>query len=221
MPSKILKTIKGRRIRITRENSAGAYIVGTCSSVVSDGFITVTLANELQKGQEFTQQNAWGDFCISEKDGDRVKWTNVTIQLCEVNPDLLDIIGGESITPVNATIATILTTIGFTQGQQVNTQAFGFEMWTRQVRSTASEWGYFACPMVINGSIDGSVAVSNGALTLTVRGEAVAAPASWGTSPYLDNPLMATGGFPAGEVWGGVVTTVQPPALTAGCASLA
>lgn len=108
MTTKILKSVRGRRARFTRLDSAGVPVVGPCSRVVTDGFVSVVLSAEIEAGEEITLKNAWGEFCISEKSGDLIKWVNVTVKACQIDPDVLDMVGGMNpiVFPAN-TVATV------------------------------------------------------------------------------------------------------------------
>ncbi|WP_395160164.1 hypothetical protein [Ilumatobacter sp.] len=219
MATKMLNSLKGRVIRITRLNDCGVPVVGLCSSIVTAGFITLGFAPEVESGEEYTQKNAWGDFCISEKDADINKWVNVSLSLCEVNPDILDIVGGGS------PIIDGTDTIGSSFGAANNTEGFAIEVWTKQAGGNCAggvaEWGYFVAPFCINGTLDGSVTIENGTMAVDLKGQGQAAVAAWGVNPYGDNPLLAGAGFPVGDMWAVVRTTVQPPAVTDGCVALA
>lgn len=220
MATKKLRSIKGRRMRLTLLDECGIPdTVSTCASIVTEGFITVTWSLEVETGEEYTQKNAWGDFCISEKDGDRIKWVNIGISMCEVDPGVLTMVGGGN--PVNDGA----DLIGATFGQEPNPINFAVEVWTKKAGSDACvggtpEWGYWVSPNIRNGMLDGDVTVENAPLALGFKGEGVQAAAEWGVGPYGDNPLKAVAGFPAGDLFGIVVTDVQPPAVTDGCVAL-
>lgn len=220
MATKRLGSIKGKVARFTRENECGDPVVGSCSSVVTGGFITVEYSEEVEAGDEFIQKTAWGDFCVNEKDPDVTKWVNVTITMCQVDPDILDIVA-------NATPAIFTAnTIGASFPINVpNSTAFGLEVWTKKTGQACVggtvEWGYFVVPFIKNGRINGSVTIGNSVLTMAMSGIGYAATADWGVGPYGDNPWLVTTGFPVGDAWGAVTTTVQPPAATAGCVALA
>lgn len=220
MATKKLKSLKGRALRITRVDECGAPVIGACSSIVTYGFISVEFAPEVEDGEEYTQKNAWGDYCVNEKDRPRTKWVNVNLSMCEVDPDVLDIIGGGN--PLTDAAGT--DTVGASFGQDGNLESFAVEVWTKQAgggcEAGTPEWGYFVAPYIINGSIEGSVTIENGTMALGLSGEGLAATADWGVGPYGDAPLLDPGGFPVGDMWAVVRTTVQPPAETDGCAAL-
>jgi hypothetical protein len=217
MATKKLKSIKGRVVRVTRLDQCGLPVYGEGGYVVSKGFITVTLGNEYETGEELQQKNAWGEYCVNDKDPDITKWVNVSVQFCEVDPTVLDIIGGANPVVVGD------DTIGATFGQPSTTEAFAIEVWTKKSGQDACvggtvEWGYFVVPFVKNGKLDGDVKIENAPLNVTLVGEGFGAPATWGMGPHMDEPMKAS--FPAGDFWGLVVTNVQPPAETAGAVEL-
>lgn len=213
MSTKILKSIKGKTVRITRLDECGEVVEGSCSTVVDDCFVSVTMSGEFEGGDEFVQKNAWGELCINDKDGDVLKRVNVSIEFADINPDALDII-----TDSNPVISSG-DTIGTTWGTDLNQTSFALEVWTKRTgvdcAPGAQEYGYFLVPYIRNGKLDGDITIENGVLTMTVMGEAFPAPASWGSGPYAPNPFIES--FPAGDIFGMVVSNVQPPADTEGC----
>lgn len=214
MATKILKSIKGKTVRLTRLDECGAVVEGSCTTLVSDCFVSVTLTGEYESGEEFVQKNAWGDLCINDKDPDVLKYVSVAVQFAEINPDALDIIAAAS------PVISAGDTIGASFGSDPNAGAFALEVWTKRTGAdctdpASQEWGYFVLPFVRNGKIDGDITIENGALTMGVMGDGFGAPASWDTTPYANNPFVEP--FPAGDIFGMVVTTVQPPSDTGGC----
>jgi hypothetical protein len=217
MATQILKSIKGKTVRLTRLDSCGDVVFGSCSSIVSDCFISVTLSGEFEAGTEYVQKSAWGDLCINDMDPDILKRVNVSIDFAELNPDALDFITDSS------PVVSGSDTIGASWGTNPNETSFALEVWTKRTgvdcNPSTPEWGYFAVPYVRNGKLDGDLVIENGMLTATVVGAAFAAPSSWASTPYASNPFVQS--FPAGDIFGMVVTTVQPPADTDGCVALA
>jgi hypothetical protein len=214
MATSILKSIKGKTVRLTRLDECGNVVTDSCTTVVSDCFVSVTLSGEFEAGDEYVQKNAWGELCVNSKDPDVLKRVNVSIEFAELNPDALDIL-----TNANPVISGG-DTIGASYGTDPNYSSFALEVWTKRTGvdctvGSSREWGYFVIPWVRNGKIDGDIAIQNGVLTLTIMGEGFPAPASWDDGPYAQNPFIED--FPAGDVFGMVVTDVQPPADTNGC----
>lgn len=212
MATKILKSIKGKTVRITRLDECGVIVEGACTTLVSDCFVSVTLTGEYESGTEFVQKNAWGDLCINDKDPDVLKRVTASISFAEINPDALDIITGAN------PVVDGGNTIGATWGSTYNDASFALEVWTKRTgadcSTAAPEWGYFLLPFIRNGKVDGDITIENGTLTLGVTGDAFAAT-GWSTGPYATNPFMVA--FPDDEIFGMVVTDVQPPADTGGC----
>jgi len=219
MAIKKMSSVKGRVARITRLDECGLPVIGTCSSVVTKGFITVDYSFEVEAGDESTQKNAWGELCVNEKDPDVRKWVNTVITFCEIDPTVLDIIAGA--TPV--VVGT--DTIGEEWDDQPNFGRFALEVWTKVAGQDACaggtiEWGYFVVPNLANGALDGSMTVENGVMNVALAAEGFPAGAAWGLNPYGDNPMRKTAGLSAGAMLGRVRTNVQPPAATVGCVEL-
>lgn len=223
MATKKLRSVKGRRVRFTALDECGAPdTANPCGSIVTSGFISVTWADELETGEEYTQKNAWGDFCIAEKDADRVKWTNVTISLCEIDPEILVMLGG-AIPNENENG----DVIGAFFTRDPNPLSFAIEVWTKKAGTDACaagggppEWGYFAGFNVRNGMLDGDLTIENAPLALNIKGELYGANEAWGVGPYGDNPLENVSGAPAGALRYVGITTVQPPDDTDGCVAI-
>lgn len=219
MTTKVLKSIKGRVVRITRLDTCGAPVFGEGNVVVTSGFITLTVGQEIVTGAEYEQANAWGEPCVQDKDPDYAKWANVTLSMCEVHPDVLDIIGGALPVVVGD------DTIGSTFGPGINTGAFAVEVWTKKVNQDSCvdgtpEWGYMVVPYVKNGRLDGDIPIGASVLNMDLVGQGFGAPSAWGIGPHMDNPFRASSGFPVGEHFGLVTTNVQPPAETDGVGEL-
>jgi hypothetical protein len=221
MATKKLKSLKGRRMRITRLDECGVPVVGACTTVVTSGFITVDFQAEIESGEDYQQKNANGDLEIDEKDPDRIRWINTSISMCEVDPDVLNITANSSL----ITDAAGTDTIGAGFGGTPNTEAFAIEVWTKQAGRDCvggtPEYGYFVVPFITGGIIDGGFTIENGVLTVGIKGEGQKATSDWGVGPYGDNPLLQTTGLDVGLCLGVVRTTVAPPAVTAGCVALA
>lgn len=219
MATKKLKSYKGRRLRLTRLDECGAPAYGAAGSIVTEGFITVTIGREEEAGDTYTQKNAWGSLCVNEKDPDILKWANVTVEMCEIDPGVLDIITGAD--PIIAGS----DTIGAFFGSDVPLGGFAIEVWTKVAGVDAcaagtAEWGYVAVVNLKNGKMSGDFKIENAPLNITLEGQGFDATSAWGITPYGDNPLKVAGGFVAGKIWAVVRTDVQPPNVTLGAVVL-
>jgi len=215
MATQILKSLKGRRIRLTRLDECGVPIEGQCTTVVTDGFIQVVLAGELEEGEEFIQKNAWGELCISDKNPSQFKRVTVTLEMCEVDPTTVSVIGGDAVVELENGTGDI---IGHAINTNTNMEAFALEVWTKAAGQVCSngdpKWGYFVVPFIKNGRPDGDITIANETLTFNLYGEGFPAT-GWDTGPYGDDPLFDD--FPDGGLWAVGVTEAQPPAVTDGC----
>ena len=222
MATKKLRSVKGRRMRLTALDECGAPDTASqCGVIVTSGFISVTWSDEVETGDEYTQKNAWGDFCIAEKDSDRVKWTNVTISMCEIDPEILVMLGGAI---PNANDQGDMIGAFFTR--EPNPLSYAIEVWTKKAGTDACsgggdpEWGYFAGYNIRNGMLDGDLTIESAPLALGLKGELYGASDAWGVGPHGDNPLENVLGVPAGALRYVGVTTIQPPDDTVGCVAI-
>lgn len=215
MPTQILKSLKGRRIRLTRLDYCGQPIEGACTTVVTDGFIQVTLSGELEEGDEFIQKNAWGELCISDKNPSQFKRVTVSIELCEVDPTTVSVVGGDSIIELEDSLGAV---VGHSVNTIANLDAFAIEIWTKAAGQACAigteKWGYFVVPFIKNGRPDGDITIANETLTFSLYGEGFPVD-GWDQGPYGDDPIFD--GFPDGGLWAIAITDAQPPNVTNGC----
>ena len=74
------------RLRATRLDECGVPVEGDCSTVVTDGTITVEIAREYEDREDFFKKNGDGVFCVKETDPPILKWINLTMTMCDVDP---------------------------------------------------------------------------------------------------------------------------------------
>lgn len=222
----MLRSIKGRVMRLTALDECGIPLYDSAlGSIVTSGFISVGWEHEVEDGTEHTSQNAWGDFCINELDAPRTKWLNLSMDMCEVDPETLVMLSGAVGNFDDDGI------IGAFFDSNTNVNAFAIEVWTRAAGQACSPdgsplWGYFAAVYVRNGSISGGGTIENGPMNLELSGNgfgAAADPAdnsisAWGTGPYADAPTVNP--WPVGAFRYIGITDVQPPAVTDGARAI-
>ena len=185
--NKCFSLIRGRVMRVTRLDGCGAVIEGATSSVVSDGFITVGLTAQTDEGTTISVQNAAGDICILDEPAPKFTGYEITIEFCQVNPGLYEILTGGDV--VNDAAATP-NAVGFRMNSGVNASDSGFalEVWS-QVPTAVCEpgsgvnYGYFLVPFV-QGGILGDFTIGNDAVNFTMSGAKSKDGSSWAEGPY-------------------------------------
>lgn len=202
-----LRSVKGYRLRLTRLDACGVPIPepDTCRTVVTGGFISVSLTGEVREGRTYESVDIWGNLCVNDKEPGRLMRATAAISLCDVNPDVLGVMlatdpvlhNGEAIG------------VAFTPEQRWG--SFALEVWTKSVAG-CGQWGYFVAPFCRAAMLRDSLSIENGVLTISVEADVLAASDEWGSSPYGSNPFMES--FPSGALFGMVVTDVPPPELT-------
>ena len=218
------------RLRATRLDECGNVVEGDCSTVVTDGTITVEIAREYEDREDFFKKNGDGVFCVTETDAPILKWINLTMTFCNVDPYLVNLIAGETVIQDDATPPNV---IGFrnTEGASALVNV-AIEVWTRVSGAACDEggprYGYLLFPWVIEGTIS-DLTLENGAadFVLTARTQS---GSPWGVGPYTvqESAAAATLGDPLPfyqivgaldhEEW--IWTTLAPPVAACGCIAL-
>lgn len=228
MPSNCFTPIRGRRMRVTLVDKLGRPVPGACSNVVTSGFVNVQMTAEVEAGEETTVKTAGGDLCVSEKGADQLKWISVSMEFCQVDPDLFSMI--------NPTWTKLLDAYGETIGWEESHSysidtGFALEVWsdvtgyTPKQASAEGAWVYYLLPNVVGGSM-GDITVENGAVSFTITGRTKKG-SQWGKGPYnvMANPPDGTTGpmitpFSPDAPRRIFLTTVAPPKPTCGCGPL-
>jgi hypothetical protein len=230
MPTICAVPFKVPRIRATRLDSCGNPVEGECSTVVTDGIITVEIAREYEDREDFFKKNADGVFCVKKTDPPLLKWINLTLTFCNVDPDLVNLIAGEELLTDDATPA---NTIGFRNSEGATGSVnVAIEVWTRTAGGPCgpdeTRFGYLLFPWVIEGTIS-DLTLENGAadFVMTARTQS---GSPWGVGPYtvVESAAVATLGDPLPlfdpvesgdhELW--LWTTLDPPTAACGCIAL-
>jgi hypothetical protein len=228
VPATCWKSIHGLVARVTRVDECGAPVVGPCSVVTTDGFVTVNYSPEIAEGEEIELRNAAGRICVSNQDCPELKWVNFEIEFCQVDPDLFSLLTGYPVVldwEGNGVGNRITETVNCQGGAAI-------EVWT-EVPGLActttgnKQYGYFLVPWLANGII-GDIELGNDATTFTITGRSKA-PSLWGVGPHdvdaTDGANPPTAGplltpILAGEHMDIHLTTVAPPEPECGCTAL-
>lgn len=228
MASNCFASLKGLAMRATRVDGCGQILSGANASVVSCGFVSIGMTPNIEDGEEFTQKLANGDLCISEKDASILKFLDLTMAFCEVDPELYELMTGNRV--ITDGFVGSQESIGFTLGESLNTGGFALEVWTK-IAGTAGcggptaayQWVYWLLPNVVNATIGGDLTIENGPMTFTITANTATNP-EWLHGPYdvFDGPDAGTtaGRLPAAvgedEHLFVMQTDVAPPACACG-----
>lgn len=219
------------KVRVTQLSSCGVPVTG-CSTVVSDGIISVAMTKEYEARQEFFVKNGNGDFCVRETNPPILKWINLTLHFCNVDPEMYNILTAD---PVVLNDATSPVAVGYSvqEGSAANVN-FALEGWTRLANNGGVpctggvEYGYFLWPWIVEGTL-GDLTLENGAASFTLTSR-TRAGSGWGTGPYIvnysENPPGSTTRLPLLTPIGSTqhmrtfMTRFPPPTASCGCQQL-
>lgn len=223
MAAECYTTVKSKIVRLTRLSECGVPIIGARSSLSTGGFVKVENKWDIEDGEKFEQQNAWGDYCVQEQDNPKIKGADVTVEFCQVDPDAYDMVSGARVVAATAgeTFTTVGASIGYAIGMDTIPGAFALEAWTKVGGASCGAggdplWVYSVWPF-LKGGKPGDQTLERGTATFPQSARAQGAAAEWGDGPYADTILALV----EGEVFGQVLTDVQPPVAACGASVLA
>lgn len=183
MPTKAFTPIRGKRIRITELDECG-NILPSARSIVTDGFVTVSLSPQVEDGTEITVRNANGALCVNERGNPTFTGFEVEIEFCEVNPSTVAMItNAEEYEDYAGDVA------GFTVPEGEIAGRFAFELWTGIAGVAcgdegAEASGYLLLPLVANGTIGDLEIGGEDAITFSLSNSSTRGGNSWGVGPF-------------------------------------
>jgi hypothetical protein len=184
MSTHIMNPVRGKRIRITELDACGHPPTSGGTSIVSDGFITVTFTSEKEDGAEIIQKNAWGALCVNEKANDSFKRLSVEIEFCGVNPNLIAAVTNAKVYKDGPTG----DVIGFTVGEGPIDGNFALELWLglSGMACGAGEEGsvYMLLPYVGQGVLGDITVDGENAVTFSLTGAFTKGGNGWDTGPF-------------------------------------
>lgn len=176
---------RGKHLRITRLDECGNPVEGLCSQVNTTGFILVTDTANYLDPEDITQPNANGDLCVDDQSDPALRWLDLEIQLCNIDPDLVSMMTGD---PVVLDDAVAPETVGYRIDSALTGSAnFALEVWSgvpSEVCTTGGFplFGYHLFPWVKQARYsERSVANAPYTITLTARTQA---GSPWANGPY-------------------------------------
>jgi hypothetical protein len=219
------------RVRVTKLGTCGQALTG-CSTVVSDGIISIAMTKEYEDRQEFFVKNGNGDFCVKETNPPILKWINLVLTFCNVDPEMLNIVTGEPLV-LDDSAATKATGFSTQEGSAANSN-FAFEGWSLITNSGAActggaEYGYTLFPWVVEGTV-GDITWQNDTISFVYNGR-THANSLWATGPYnvdlsdnagtLNTPIRLLTPILPTQHHRMFLTRLAPPTALCGCQTLA
>jgi hypothetical protein len=206
-------------------------VVGSCSTIATDGIVMVEETTVYRDREEFFPENGNGDFCAEETTAPLIKWLGLKITYCGVDPQLVNMLTGN---PVLLDDDEVPNQIGYGVDQgAVALSNFAFEGWTRLTGSSncagsTLQYGYVLYPWVKQATIS-DVTYQNDVANFVI--EAIAVRFSqWGVGPYnvvtseltatLGNPMPLFTAITAARYKDVLVTKLAPPPSACGCVAL-
>lgn len=224
--AKVFAPIKGRRMRITRLDECGAPVIGTSTTRVSKGFVSVALSPQYEDAETVRVKNAAGEVDFNEPGDASLLGMAATVTFTRVDPDLVSLItGSQTILDGDA------TAVGFRMSGGIPILGgWALEVWSDlagQVCAGAKAYGYTLLPYLRGGKI-GDFTLENGAASFSVS-SVTREGAQWGTGPYqvvhsgpgATVPAKLLTAIGTKDHFHLQLTTVAPPAESAGLVALA
>jgi hypothetical protein len=197
MATECVPLARASRMRLTRLDACGAPVPGPTGQLVTDGFISVAHAPNYLDPEEITQLNANGDLCIDDQGRAQLRWIDLTILMCRVDPEAFNIVTGNPLVVDDA--APTPNTVGFRiDGDQTGTANFAMELWSGVPGQPCTisgdvKYGYWLLPYIVQARV-GEWTVENAALTMTLTAR-TSTGSGWGQGPdtYLVRADATTG----------------------------
>lgn len=213
-------------MRATKVDECGVPVIGACSKVITEGFVSVSFKPEISEGEKIEVKNAKGDLCVSDQGCPVLKWFTLAIEFCQVDPDLFSLMTGYE---------TVLDHSGNSVGNRIGEDVscsggVGLELWSDvpgdSCGAAGKLYGYWLAPFVVQGIID-DFKIENDAVSFVLNARTQSG-SGWDVGPY-DVDATAVVGTPgplltpigAKDHLDMHVTTVAPPAAACGCTALA
>ena len=219
---------RGKVLRLTRLDACGTPVEGDASIVVS-GFVSVTATPAYLDAEEIQQTDANGQLCIDDQGDPALRWVDLSIVLCQIDPDLINVMTGD---PLVLNDATVPEAVGWRLDAAVTgTARYALEVWSGisgQACDPAGNelFGYWLWPFV-GQSRFGEAVIQNGALTTTLTARTFT-NSNWGVGPYdvrrdavtpaTAEPLLTPIGATQPQHF--EIVSVAPPAAACGATPL-
>lgn len=226
MATNCFSPIRGIVWRLTRLDECGVPVVGPASTVTGK-FVSIAQSPQYEASDPIRVTAADGDLCVNEPGITSYAQTDITIVLCNVDPDAVEIMTGAPVV-LDAATPTPNRVGNRMKCGRVNAK-FALEIWTEKAGQSCvagvKEYIYQVFPLVQNAQRADDT-IENAAQAVSFTASAFCNSA-WGVGPYdvvmgagdVPGPLLTP--FAADENYDWQVTTVPPPAPSCGAVALA
>lgn len=177
---------RGKMLRITKLDACGNIVSGTGATLATKAFVSATITPNYQDVEEITQADANGDRCIDDRSDIALRWLDLSLVICVVDPTMINLMTGDPLVVDDATPTP--NTVGYRIDADLTGHAnFALEVWSGVTGQACAvggfpKYGYWLFPWVKDAQW-GEWVIENGALTLTLTARAIFG-GGWGTGPY-------------------------------------
>lgn len=218
MTNRTFTPVRGRVMRVTSLDRCGRVKPGPCTSISSEGFVSVGATPRTTEPEEISVTNAAGKKCMSDIPEPKFEGWTLTVSFCDVNPELYAKLTGQPVEyDANG------DAVGFRTNSDVDTslKAFALEVWNDVPGEVCDDnaegvWGYNLWAFVKGGSF-GDFTIENNAVTFSMAGAQTKVGGQWAEGPYdvvldeSDQPAPLAVPWSTGDHFLHRLTSVAPP----------
>lgn len=202
------------RLRIARLGAGGAPLVGADNLYVTDSMVRVDYTPNYNKVNAVTKDNGRGGQCLNLPERNTISGVALTVEICEDDPALYELLGGGSVLTTGTGGADI---IGYQGPKSTDPTPNGvsIEVWTEayagQSRVADLPWFWYAFPHAVLTQTARSLSGATDTKSFDGTGSE---SSTWGNGPGND------WAHDSGASYQFVRTGVAPPTLTNGYAPI-
>lgn len=211
MANECLPQVQACGIRVARLGLDGAPTVGASNMYVSDSLLSLAFAWVSEDGEEIVERNACGTRIVDYKEPDELRRGRVTINLLVPDPELSELLSGETVLTNTADVGGAAPALG-----QVPDAPVSLELWAKRILNKkvhpTKPYAWWVYPFITNlRPADHEHARAN--LARSFVGDAYE-NTLWGNGPNNDWPA----GVASDKVYQWLPTATKP---TASCGYVA
>lgn len=184
MANKCFSLLRGEVMRATRLDRCGRIVDAACSTIVTDGFISVAFTSNVTEGETITVTKANGKQCVNDTPPSEFDSVGATITFCNVDPELYAMLTNQ---PVEYDALGDAVGFRLRKGVSLAGSGVGLELWSNVPGELCAggegSWGYLVLPF-LQGGVLGDFTLENNAVTFTIQSMVTKSGNEWGSGPY-------------------------------------